>query len=94
MISVGLAVMPRLWRLRRACQAGEARARTASMSRTVAIFQICAAGQAEAMAILMRRTLMRTMAPILSSLRRTVPQVALARSVPGKPMRRKAHIRT
>ena len=33
-------------------------------------------GQPEAMASLMRRTLMVTSAPILSSLRRMVPQVA------------------
>ena len=56
-----------------ACQAGEARARAASASRTAAIPQIWAAGQADAMAKLMRRTLMRTRAPTLSNLSRMVP---------------------
>ena len=50
-------------------------------SRIAARPQSCAAGQADAMAILMRRTLTCTSAPILSSLRRIVPQVALAKSV-------------
>src|SRR5271157_5225453 len=55
---------------------------------------ILGAGQADAMAILMRRTLMRTSAPILRSLSRMVPQVACAKSVSWRPMRRRAHIRT
>ena len=38
-----------------------------------------AAGQADAMTILMRRTLACTIAPILSSLRRMVPHVAVAK---------------
>src|SRR6476620_3877370 len=37
----------------------------------------------------MRRTLMVTSAPILKSLRRMVAQVAWARSVPGKAIRRR-----
>ena len=41
---------------------------------------------------LMRRTLMRTSAPILRSLSRMVPQVACAKSVSWRPMRRRAHI--
>jgi SCO1/SenC len=44
------------------------------------------------MAILIRRTLVRTDAPILRSLRRIVPQVALANCVCLRPMRRSAHI--
>ena len=54
-------------------------------SRIAARPQSCAAGQADAMAILMRRTLTRTSAPILSSLRRMVPQVALAKAVQAGP---------
>src|SRR4051794_36793453 len=42
----------------------------------------------------MRRTLTRTSAPILSSLRRMVPQVALANLVSQSPIRRVAHSRT
>src|SRR5439155_12304418 len=61
-----------------ACHAGEARARAASASRIAARPQSWAVGQADAMAILMRRTLMRTSAPILSSLRRMGPQLACA----------------
>ena len=64
-----------------ACQAGEARALAAALRRTAAAPQTAAAGQLDAMAILMRRTLTRTSAPILSSLRRMVPQGALANGV-------------
>ena len=64
-----------------ACQAGEPRAFAAALRRTAASHQEGAAGQPEAIAILMRRTLMRTSAPILSSLRRMVPQLALANGV-------------
>ena len=63
-----------------ACQAGEPRALTA-VRRTAAQPQTSAAGQLDAIAILMRRTLTRTSAPILSSLRRMVPQLALANGV-------------
>jgi hypothetical protein len=48
-------------------------------------------GQAEAIATLIRRTLIRTNAPILSSLSRFVPRVAAANCVSAKPMRRNAH---
>ena len=61
-----------------ACQAGEPRALAAALRRTAAQPQTLAAGQLDAIAILMRRTLTRTSAPILSSLRRMVPQLALA----------------
>jgi hypothetical protein len=54
-------------------------------SRIAARPQSCAAGQADAMAILMRRTLTRTSAPILSSLRRMVPQVAFMSGDPCRP---------
>ena len=64
-----------------ACHAGEPRALAAVARRTAAQPQMRAAGQPDAIAILMRRTLMRTSAPILSSLRRIVPQVALANGV-------------
>src|SRR5438445_11158040 len=59
-----------------ACQAGEPRALAAALSRTAR-----AAGQPDAIAILMRRTLTRTIAPILSSLRRMVPQLASVNGV-------------
>ena len=60
------------------CQAGEARALAAAARRLAAQPQVWAAGHADAIATLMRRALTRTRAPILSSLRRMVPQVALA----------------
>jgi hypothetical protein len=63
------------------CQAGEPRALAAALRRRAAQPQIWAAGQLDAIAILMRRTLTRTNAPILSSLRRMVPQLALANGV-------------
>src|SRR5262249_41559994 len=74
-----------------ACQAGEPRA-LAAASRRAAQPQASAAGHADAIATLMRRTLTRTRAPILSSLRRMVPQVALANGVCCNPMRRKAQM--
>src|SRR5450432_116459 len=77
-----------------ACHAGEARAKAAIASRMAARAQSWAAGQADAIAILMRRTLTRTIAPILSSLRRIVPQVALAKSVSCSPIRRNAQSST
>src|SRR5258708_26162058 len=77
-----------------ACQAGEARGFAAAARRTAASPQAAAAGHPDAIATLMRRTLMRTRAPILSSLRRMVPQVALAYSVSWSPMRRKAQSST
>src|SRR6202521_3752431 len=64
-----------------ACQAGEPRALAAAARRTAAQPQARAAGQPDAIAILMRRTLMRTSAPILSSLRRMVPQLASVKGV-------------
>ena len=64
-----------------ACQAGEARALAAAARLVAAQPQAWAAGHADAIATLMRRTLTRTRAPILSSLRRMVPQVALANGV-------------
>src|SRR4249919_2593117 len=76
-----------------ACQAGEARA-LAAARRVAAQPQAWAAGHADAIATLMRRTLTRTRAPILSSLRRMVPQVAFANGVYCNPMRRKAHSST
>src|SRR5580700_8211666 len=77
-----------------ACQAGEARGFAAATRRTAASPQAAAAGHPDAIATLMRRTLMRTRAPILSSLRRMVPQVAFANGVCCNPMRRKAHSST
>jgi hypothetical protein len=65
------------------------RAKAAIASWMAARSQSPAAGQADAMAILMRRTLKRTIAPILSSLRRMVPQVAVAKSVSCRPIRRR-----
>jgi hypothetical protein len=49
-----------------------------ALRRRAALPRSAAAGQLDAIAILMRRTLMRTSAPILSSLRRMVPQLAAA----------------
>ena len=90
--SVGRRVLSRdLSRRDGACHAGEARARAAIARRIAARRQSRAAGQADAMAILTRRTLMRTSAPILSSLRRMVPQVACANAVSCRPIRRRAH---
>src|SRR5260370_4379108 len=73
-----------------AYQTGEARGFAAAARRTAASPQVVAAGHPDVIATLMRRTLMRTRAPILSSLRRMVPQVALAYSVSWRPIRRKA----
>ena len=64
-----------------ACQAGEARALAAAARCLAAQPQVWAAGHADAIATLMRRTLTRTRAPIFSSFRRMVPQVALANGV-------------
>src|SRR5512144_2327324 len=77
-----------------ACQAGEARALVASARRRAARPHSWAAGQAEAMAILMRRQEMRTSAPIFKSLSLMVPQVASAKAVSARPMRRIAQIST
>src|SRR5689334_2405583 len=76
-----------------ACHAGEPRALAAAMRRAAAQLQIAATGHPDAIAILMRRTLMRTSAPILSSLRRIVPQLALANGVQCSPIRRTAQSR-
>ena len=70
------------------------RQRAAAASRARAILYSRWLGKAEAMASLMRRTETRTSAPILSSLRRMVAQLALANWVCLRPMRRKAHRRT
>src|SRR4249920_810686 len=75
-------------------QAGEARALAAAARRLAAQPQVWAAGHADAIATLMRRALTRTRAPILSSLRRIVPQVALANGVWCRAIRRKAHSST
>src|ERR1700748_1187983 len=77
-----------------ACQAGAARESAAVARRMAALLQSRATGQADAMAILMRRTLMRTNAPIFKNLRRMVPQVALAKAVLRRPIRRRAHSST
>src|SRR4029077_17608819 len=74
-----------------ACQAGEARALAAAARCLAAQPQVWAAGHADAIATLMRRALTRTRAPIFSSFRRMVPQVALANGVWCRAMRRKAH---
>src|SRR5947209_4844062 len=63
------------------CQMGEARAFAAAARRLAVRPHASAAGQPDAIATLIRRTLTRTRAPILSSLRRMVPQVALANCV-------------
>ena len=77
-----------------ACQAGEPRALAAALRRTAAAPQTAAVGQPEAIAILMRRTLTLTRAPILSNLKRMVPQLALSKRVCGKAIRRNAHSST
>src|SRR5438552_7187451 len=77
-----------------ACQVGAARALAASARRRAARPQSSAAGQAEAMASLMRRTEMRTSAPIFKNLSLMVPQVASAKAVSARPMRRNAQIST
>ena len=64
-----------------ACHAGEPRALAAALRRVAARPHTAATGQLEAMANLMRRTLTRTRAPILSSLRRIVPQLTLQNAV-------------
>src|ERR1700680_1395226 len=64
-----------------ACQRGEPRALAVALRRRAASPQTAAVGQPDAMAILMRRTLTLTSAPILSSLRRMVPQLALSKRV-------------
>ena len=66
---------------RAACHAGEPRALAAALRRLAARPHTAATGQLEAMANLMRRTLTRTRAPILSSLRRIVPQLTLQNAV-------------
>src|SRR5262249_10475728 len=64
-----------------ACQAGEARALAAALRRRAAMLHVAIAGQPDAIAIFMRRTLVCTSAPIFNSLRRMVPQLALAKGV-------------
>src|SRR5260370_23399980 len=59
-----------------------------------AVAKMALYGQPDAMANLIRRTLTVTRAPILNSLRRTVPQVASARSVVCKARRRRPLTRT
>ena len=77
-----------------ACQRGAARALAAWLKRRAARPHSRAAGQADAMAILTRRTETRTSAPIFRSLRRMLPQVALAKMVSARPMRRRAQSST
>src|SRR5882672_1189745 len=89
-----VGVTARLARCGDASQTGEPRALAASARRRAARAQSSAAGQAEAMAIRTRRTEMRISAPILRSLRRMVPQVAFAKTVLVRPMRRSAQIST
>lgn len=62
----------------------------ASRSRVLAAAKTSRNGQAEARANLTWRTLTVTCAPILSSLRRMLPQDAFASSVPASAMRRSA----
>ena len=81
MVSVGLGVVPVFARFGVACQAGEARALAAALRRRAAMLHVATAGQPDAIAIFMRRTLVRTSAPIFNSLRRMVPQLALAKGV-------------
>jgi hypothetical protein len=64
-----------------AYQAGEPRAVAAALRRIAAVPQVSATVQLDAIATLMRRTLIRTSAPIFSSLRRMVPQLAFANGV-------------
>ena len=73
---------------------GSYQAATALRRRAWARANSCRYGQPEAMATVMRRTLIRTRAPIFSSLRRMLPQVASANWVWAKPMRRSAQSRT
>ena len=68
--------------------------KVARASRRWASAYSCWQKKAEAMASWMRRQLMRTKAPILSSRRRIVPQVAAANWVCWRPIRRKAQSRT
>src|SRR5258705_2075255 len=75
-------------------QIGAARARAASARRRAARPQSSAAGHAEAIPTLIRRTEMRTSAPILRNLRRMVPQVASAKAVSARAMRRNAQTST
>src|SRR5208282_600789 len=77
-----------------ACQTGAARALAAAARRRAAQPQSAAAGQADAMAILMRRTEIRTSAPIFNSLSLMVPQVASAKAVSARAMRRSAQTST
>ena len=73
-----------------ACQVGAVRALAASANRRAARPHSSAAGHAEAMASLMRRTEMRTSAPIFKNLSLMVPQVASAKMVSTRPIRRSA----
>ena len=70
------------------------RQRAAADTRACAVAKISRSGQLEASAIFTRRTEIVTSAPIFSSLRRMVPQVATASAVPTSAIRRRAHMRT
>src|SRR6516164_5433474 len=93
--SVGLQVMPQLLsRCGAAYQPGEPRALVAAWRRTTAPPHTGATGQLDGIEILIRRTLTRTYAPILSSLRRIVPHVTFANGVWCRAIRRNAQSRT
>ena len=77
-----------------AFQMGASRALAALSRRRAAPAHSSAAGQAEAMAIRTRRTERRISAPIFRSLSLMVPQVAFAKMVLARPMRRNAQIST
>jgi hypothetical protein len=83
---------PRL--LDAAYQPGEPRALVAAWRRTTAPPHTGATGQLDGIEILIRRTLARTYAPILSSLRRIVPHVTFANGVWCRAIRRNAQSRT
>ena len=92
--SVGLKVMSLAIARGAACQPGEPRALVVAWRRTTAPPQTGAAGQLDGIEILIRRTLTRTYAPILSSLRRIVPHVTFANGVWCRASRRNAQSRT
>src|SRR4051794_4150897 len=77
-----------------ASQTGAARALAAPSRRRAARAHSSAVGQAEAMAMRTGRTEIRINAPIFRNLRRMVPQVASAKTVLARPIRRSAQIRT
>jgi hypothetical protein len=76
-VSEGPGVMPRGYALRRRVSGGRGPRVGGSGETLGSAAPGMGAGHADAIATLMRRALTRTRAPILSSLRRMVPQVAL-----------------